>query len=125
MARVTITKDPGYGATANVDGRALLGDVSLSGDTLKVGGEEFKVGSMRIMMETQVEQPRTPEPPADHPSMAGRTAEPAGGAGGTVAGVGVATPATSAGGGAGGVASATSGAVPAADAGNAPSTRSR
>jgi hypothetical protein len=113
MARVTITKDPGYGATANVDGRALLGDVSLSGDTLKVGGEEFKVGSMRIMMETQVEQPRTPEPPADHPSMAGRTAEPAGGAAGTtgtVAGVGVAAPA---------------GAVPAADGGNAPSTRSR
>lgn len=118
MARLTITKDPGYPSSANVDGRALTGDVSLSGDTLKVGSEEFKVGSMRIMMETAIEQPRTPLPPADHPAMAGRESGAAGAGGGgeaaatgtgTVAGVPVA--------GAGG-------ATPAADGGNAPSTRS-
>lgn len=115
MPRLTITKDPGYPSSANVDGRALTGDVSLSGDTLKVGGEEFKVGSMRIIMETAVEQPATPLPPADHPAMAGResgeAAAPAAAPGtGTVAGVPVS--------GAG------AGTMPAADGGNAPSTRS-
>jgi hypothetical protein len=119
MARLTITKDPGYGATSNVDGRALTGDVSLSGDTLKVGGEEFKIGSMRIIAETAVEQPATPLPPADHPAMAGRTAESSG------AGAGSSGEASTTGTASVGVTDAAGGAVPARDGGNAPSTRSR
>lgn len=110
MARLTITKDPGYPATANVDGRALTGDVSLSGDSITVGGESFKIGSMRITMETAVEQPATPLPPADHPSMVGRSVGE--GEASSSAGVPVSEPAAG-------------GARPAADGGNAPSTRSR
>lgn len=122
MARLTITKDPGYASTANVDGRALTGDVSLSGDTITVGGETFKIGSMRITMETAVEQPFTPQAPADHPAMVASRGGESSGTG--TAGGGTASAASTAG-GAGGGAAGLGGATPAADGGNAPSTRSR
>lgn len=50
--RITITKDPGYDAQASVNGEAVTGAVSLSGDTLKIGDQSYKLGSMRIVAET-------------------------------------------------------------------------
>jgi hypothetical protein len=121
MSRITITKDPGYNASANVDGRVLTGDVTLEGDQLKVGDQSFTIGSMRITAESKEEQAVTPQPAADHPSMVGRTSESTGGSAATAGGgAPVATTAATAGVGVTG-----GGATPAADGGNAPSTRSR
>lgn len=117
MARITITKDPGYAASANVDGRVLTGDVKLEGETLSVGDQNFEIGSMRIIAESKEAQTPTPQPAADHPSMVGRSVSES--AGGSTSGSGTASPGLSTGGNALG-----SGAIPAADGGNAPSTRS-
>lgn len=109
MSRVTITKDPGYAATANVDGRQLTGAVSVDGETLKVGDQSFQIGSMRIIAETSEPASAPPAAPADHPAM--------------VAASGGGAPAPTA--PAAGSAPAVTGATPAADGGNAPFSRSR
>lgn len=115
MARLTVTKDPGYAASVNIDGRVIDGAVSLDGETLKVGDQTFTIGAMRLIAETKEDVRATPQPAADHPAMAAQSnAAPAPAATTTdaaTAGLGV----TDAGGGA----------IPARDGGNAPSTRSR
>lgn len=115
MARLTITKDPGYAASANVDGRVIDGAVSLDGETLKVGDQTFTIGAMRITAETKEENRATPLPPADHPAMVAMGGNaPTAGAPTSAETAGV--PVAAVGGG---------GAIPARDGGNAPSTRSR
>lgn len=112
MSRITITKDPGYAASANVDGRILAGDVRLEGETLTVGDKTFAIGSMRIIAESKEEQSPTPQPAADHPAMAARSIADGGG------------PTTGDDNSLGGTAVVDRGAIPAKDGGNAPSTRS-